>query len=213
MLESFSDFLSIVDRRAIALALGAKEFDAGMEASVVNILSRFGCREVPTPRNLKRLLHGLARHQFRLQPFAALCAMNAGVPETHKPFWQAVGVEELYGTYSALTANPEKVLEMVVEPEFSNPNEQRVYGYLQQYVGEMKLDEAKRFLRFITGSSVVSSDQVRICFNALTGAARRPIAHTCSNMLELSYNYNTFIEFLEEFTIILSNDCWPMNSL
>lgn len=215
MVRSFSEFLSLVDRKVIALALEAKEFTADTKSKVTSILSTLGCREMPTPHNLKRLLCGLARHQFRSQPFAALCSMNAGVPKNHQPFWLTVGVEELFTICDALTANPEKVLERIVEPDFRNSNEQRVFGYLQQYVGGMKLDEAKRFMRFVTGSSVVTCDCIRVCFNSLSGLARRPLAHTCSNQLELPHNYNTFLEFVQEWTVLLGNEdyCWSMDSL
>lgn len=215
LVRAFSDFLSFVDRKTIALALDSSEFSDNLNFKVISVLSRFGCREVPTPFNLESLLCSLAKHQFRSQPFAALCALNAGVPEEHKSFWQAMGVERLQTIFDALTANPEKVLEKIREPEFSNANEQRIFGYLQQYVGEMKLEESKRFLRFVTGSSVVTVDNISVRFNALTGLARRPIAHTCSNMLELPHTYNTFVEFVEEFTVLLGNEeyCWSMNSL
>ena len=35
-----------------------------------------------------------------------------------------------------------------------NAAEERVYGYLVSFVGNMKLEELRLFLRFITGSSV-----------------------------------------------------------
>lgn len=214
LVQSLSELLSLVDHRAVALALKSKEFTPRMRADLINILSRFGCRDVPTPQNLDDLLRSLAEHQFRLQPYAALSAMNGGVPEKHKPFWQAMGVGNLYCLCDALTAKPIKILDQIMEPDFNNPNEQRVFGYLQQYVGNMKLDEAKKFLRFITGSSVLTSDPINVSFNALTGITRRPIAHTCSNMLELPHTYNTFLEFVEEFTALLGSEhCWRMNSL
>ena len=64
----------------------------------------------------------------------------------------------------------------------------------------------KAFLRFVTGSSVLTSDTINVSFNALGGAARWPIVHTCSNLLELSNTYCTFLEFVEEFTALLSQD-------
>ena len=197
LVKALSEFLSRVDRKTIALALEAGKFSLDLQSKVISILSRFGCREVPTPHNLEQLLCSVAKHQFRSQPFAALSAMNA------------------YSRFSALTANPEKVLEKTVEPDFSNVNEQRVFGYLQQYIGEMKLDESKRFLRFVTGSSVVTADNIKLSFNALTGLASRPIAHTCSNLLELPHTYSTFLEFVEEFSVLLANEefCWSMNSV
>lgn len=209
----FLEFLSQVDHRAIAVALEAKEFTQITTTRLISILSRFGCRDVPTPQNLEHLLYALAQHQFRSQAFAALSQMNGGIPDKHRPFWQAMELDELCLIFESVTANPEKVLEHIVEPLFTNPNEERVFAYLQQYIGEMKVDEAKRFLRFV-GSSVLTSGTISVSFNALAGAARRPISHTCSSELDLPHTYSTYVEFAGEFTSLLgSEECWFMNSL
>ncbi len=214
-IKYFLEFLSHIDRKVITAALQAKKFTHLTNTSVINVLSRFGCREFPTPTNLAHILYTLARHHFMSHPFATLSLMNSGVPENHKPFWQAMQVDELNSICESLSANPEKVLEQIEEPIFANMNEQRVFGYLEQFIGEMKVTEAKRFLRFVTGSSVLTVETIRVSFNALVGAARRPIAHTCSNILELPYTYSTFLEFSKEFTALLDNDefCWSMNSV
>ena len=216
LVQSFSEFLTPVDRKTIALALDSpSQFSSDMKSKVINILSRFGCRDMPTPRNLGKLLASLAKHLFKSQPFAAISSMNEGIPDEHRPFWQAICVEKLYQVFSAMTASPEKVLSKTTEPDFNNANEERVFGYLQQYIGGMKVEESKRFLRFVTGSSVVTVDSIKVSFNALSGLARRPIAHTCSNLLDLPQTYNTFLEFVEEFSVLLASEdfCWSMNSL
>ena len=112
-----------------------------------------------------------------------------------------------------MSANTKKILDSLLEPDFGNPNEEHVFMYLEQYIGEMKINEAKRILRFVMGSSVLTSDCITVCFNTMTGAGRRPIAHTCPKELHLSSNYSTYLEFVEEFTSVLSNEeCWSINS-
>lgn len=89
--QCFSDFLSIVDRKTIADAIkvGDKEFTQDVKSSVINIISRFGCRDIPTPDNLKRILSSLAQHQFKSRPFAAITTMNSAIPEKHNVLhWQ-----------------------------------------------------------------------------------------------------------------------------
>lgn len=92
-----------------------------------------------------------------------------------------------------------------------------MFGYLQQYVGNMKQDEAQRFLRFVTGSSVCLSTKITLTFNGLTGAARRPMAHTCTSDLVLPHTctYMTYIDVMNEFAVVFSNDeyCWEMQSV
>ena len=74
----------------------------------------------------------------------------------------------------------------------------------------MKQHELTRFLRFVTGSSVLINEGIKVVFNNLTGAARRPISHTCSCSLELPLSYTTctFPEFEAEFTKVLLDDAW-----
>lgn len=111
-------------------------------------------------------MYSIAQHQFKSQPFAAISVMNTAVPKKHLQFWHEF---DLYSAYNALMASPLKLLQKIQEPEFNNPNEQHVYTYFQQYIGQMNADDAKRLVRFITGSSVLTSENIRIEFNALSG--------------------------------------------
>ena len=82
---------------------------------------------------------------------------------------------------------------MIDEPFFNSKSEERVFGYLQQFVGNMSSDVTQKFLRFVTGSSVAVCPKIDITFNALSGLARRPIAHTCAP-LEVPTSYSTYVE-------------------
>jgi hypothetical protein len=96
LLQSFADFLSNVDREVITDALKAKEFTQNTEMDLINVLARFGSRDMPTPSNLKRILLGLAEHLFRSQPFAAISKMSSGIPASYREFWNGTSVEDLY---------------------------------------------------------------------------------------------------------------------
>lgn len=213
VLQSFCDYLCVVDRDSISQALKSTTFTDEVRNSIISVLSRYDCRDVPTPSNLSKLLFSIANHEFKIKPFAVLSLMNTGIPDGHRPFWDSVRVDELYALCSSLSASPQRVLEKIQEPIFKNTNERRVFNYLLQYVGEMKVEEVKKFLRYVTGSTVLIKENLTISFNALSGLARRPIAHTCSYILELSHTYPTYVEFEQEFSSILNNQyCWPIDS-
>ena len=36
-----------------------------------------------------------------------------------------------------------------------DPSQSRIFGYLTQFIGNMKVDKVRRFLRFVTGSSAL----------------------------------------------------------
>ena len=78
----------------------------------------------------------------------------------------------------------------------------------------MHRDEIRRFLRFVTGSSVNTGKEIVVLFNNLNGLAPRPIAHTCSCEMELLLTYGSCLAFASEMGAILSNDnSWIMDAI
>ena len=57
----------------------------------------------------------------------------------------------LYRLYIALTATPSKVLETSEEPITASVGEQRVFTYLQQFIGHMKIEEVQKFYDSLRG--------------------------------------------------------------
>lgn len=147
---------------------------------LIDILSRFACRHIPTANSIQQLINDVARYEFSVKTLTATHAMRIGVPTIYSGFWENFTTEELFTLYKALTTTPSSVLRMILEPVAMNAAKERVYGYLISFVGNLTLEELRLFLRFITGSSVCIDKKIEITFNNLTGAARRPIAHTCS---------------------------------
>lgn len=218
--RSFIDSLSCLDasvfREAMtAVKAGAKSFSATIQSALVTVLSRFGVREVPNPSTLLKLIAGVAKYHFLRKPASAIAEISSGIPEVHTPFWRQMDTSELYSIYKALQASPAKVLSMLdSEVVTMNPNEERVLSYVEQFIGNMKEDEVRAFLRFVTGSAVCSANVIHINFNQLEGFARRPIAHTCSCTLELPATYRSYLDFAAEFQAILQDNefTWKMDS-
>ena len=185
-----------------------------METKIIGLLSRFGCTEMPTSKNLLRLITGVAKYHFMGKIFGTLFTMRAGVPLLYHTFWETFSVEELFTLYKALNATTASVLTMLKEPEYMNVAQERLFSYLTTYIGNMKSDELRLFLRFVTGSSVVVAQHISIFFNLLSGVARRPISHTCDCSLQLSIDYSTFPEFEQEFSKVLSSEySWYMDGI
>ena len=86
------------------------------------------------------------------------------------------------------------------EPEFLNCAQERVFGYLWEYVGNLSINETRIFLRFVIGSSVLSSSAIKVMFNSVSGLARCPVAHTCDNSI---VKYATFDDFSKEIKAVL----------
>ena len=214
LIEAFIDSVSANDNRILRSALCAKEFNDKTTSELLTIISRYGCREIPRPSNLKQLLLQLAKYDFNTKPYAAIISMNHGIPSLHHSFWASLSVGDLWQLCIALGATPSKVIELIDEPECLTSNQSRIYGYLIQMIGSMMQDDLRTLLRFITGSSVCLSKKISISFNSLSGFARRPIAHTCDCNLELSVSYVTYLEFVAELKTVLSTEeCWYMDGI
>ena len=135
---------------------------------------------------------------------AAINGMHGGISSEKKLFWRKFSIDELHSMYMYMSATPEKVLNIIEEPIESNPCEMRVFSYLQQYIGNMRNDEVRRFLRFTTGSSVLIAERITVAFNGATGLTRHPIGHTCPCLLELPTTYTSYPEFEQEFNNVLT---------
>lgn len=192
--QCFLDFLSVLDRQTISNALTLQSFSSELLAELVTILSRLGCCEIPTAQNFKQILVMLASHEFISRPFAAISHIHNGVPLEHQSFWAQITIDEFFSLYVAQNANPRKVLDQLDQsPEFNNPNEECVYGYLQQFIGNMDIPQAQKFLRFVTGSLVCLSSKIGVIFNGLTGLPRHPLARA---LALVSLNFLTLMQHI-----------------
>lgn len=218
LVESFLDYVSDVDRNVLHAAVQIAthtskcSFPPDVQEQLLTVLSNYGCWQIPAPTNLSQTVTDIARFLFLT---SAICMINSGIPSLHQPFWCTKSPQDLYHIYQTLTATPVKVLNLLEDPYCINKAQRTVFGYLQQFIGSMTLEEVRVFLRFVTGSSVCTGKKIEVSYNTLSGIAQRPIAHTCSNMLELPATYQCYPEFVKEFKLVLSDDTytWIMDSL
>ena len=157
LVETFADSLNYFEASIIKEALTVKTstFSDRQQSQLLSVLSRCGCRVCPTPQDLSNQLSCIAKYEFQTKPMAAFYTIASGIPSKEKPFWKSYSVEDLYTLYIVLTATPSKVLLILEEPDIVDSCQERVYGYLQQYIGNLRREDVPQFLRFTNGSSVV----------------------------------------------------------
>lgn len=213
--DYFVGCLSTHETSTLQRALNTQHFTPELQCELVSILGVHGCRSIPRPSNLKKLMVEAARYTFFMKPAASLQAINAGIPSEHRPFWNSITVQKLHAVYMSLSVTVSKVLELLEEPTLVTEGQQLVWQYLKSYVGNMQNEELRMFLRFITGSFVIVVPKISVTFNTLDGLARRPLSHTCSATLDLPSTYTSLPEFSSEFRAILSDPCysWRMDAI
>lgn len=215
--EAFLDYISATERSLFkdALSTHSSAFSPDVQEKLLSTLSRFGCRQMPTPSNLKTCLLQVAHFEFCCKPAAAISLMHSGIPPTHSEFWRTRSVQGVCSIYRTLAVSCSKVLDIIKLPDALNLAEERVSGYLVEMIGNMSSSHVQRFLRFTTGSSVLTVASLSVQFNRLSGLARRPIAHTCSCVLELPVCYTNYSDFHSEWMSVLNDPelCWMMDSI
>ena len=201
--DAFLDYISNIEKSLFKEALNCVVFTPEVQEKLLTTLSRFGCRQLPTPSNLLKCLQQIAFYEFCTKPAAAIALIHSGVPSSHLTFWRDKSVDGICSLYKSLAVSAHKVIDILKVAHISNAAEERIYGYLVEMIGNMPEEQLQAFLRFVKGSSVLITNQLQIKFNRLSGFARRPIAHTCDFMLELPVAYENYHDFYSEWLAVL----------
>ena len=220
LMNALLDFVTDDERRTIKKALDLKNeqsFPAYIMQDLIEILANFGCRLPPKPSNLASIIQQVAMYEFITKPAAGIGLINSGIPQKHREFWNRLSTQGVRKLYEDLTISSKKVLNLICFPQYCSVPEERVCRYLRTLIGHLSVEELRRLMRFITGSSVCSEKNITVQFNGLTGLARRPIAHTCDSTLELPTAYNNYSDFHDEICCILAETenafSWKMDAL
>ena len=86
LLDALIDYVNPNEREKLKYAIEGKDF-LEIKSEVIAVLSRFGCRQVPTIATLPNILLDVARYEFCVKPAAAISIVYNGIPEEHKQFW------------------------------------------------------------------------------------------------------------------------------
>lgn len=65
------------------------------------------------------------------------------------------------------------------------------FDHLKRYIRSIKGNIAC-FLHFVTDSNIIICEKIVIMFSQLNGKARRPVAHTCTPLSELTSAYQSY---------------------
>lgn len=100
---------------------------------------------MPTPKNLRQLILGAARHEMSVKPLGAVLVLYSGVPTVQQNFWGNYSVSSLRNLYKGLTVPCDAIIQKIEEPEQFTSTQSRVLGYLTRFIGSMKPEELRHF--------------------------------------------------------------------
>lgn len=180
--------------------------------SLMSLLGTCGMFTIPRAGNIRQLMLTIARQQLIDLPAPLVDDMKLGIPSIHVDlFWSQLTLPAIEYIFVQQLPTPARVSDIIVPQDDHLRQEQlNVLYYLQQFVMSLDADDLAAFLHFVTGSTVMP-DTLWVSFNTHSGELRRPMAHTCSNLLELSCTYASVQELTREFMAILRNpQCFEM---
>ncbi|XP_068690974.1 probable E3 ubiquitin-protein ligase HERC4 [Montipora foliosa] len=205
LLSDFMKFITESERKILGRAV--RDFQPLQDSDreeVQYIFGRFGMGAVIRQDNINTLSANLARQELCMKPLFLCTLIKSGIPKNHfQAFWEKLSNTTLNDLYKALVPTTSGVLSLIETDDNLRPEEDVTFYYLRDFIRGLGEDDLLSFLRFVTGQDILPQQPIRVMFNRLEGVSRRPIAHTCSNLLELCLCYEIIQEFLREFKAIL----------
>ncbi|XP_077861690.1 uncharacterized protein LOC144342330 [Saccoglossus kowalevskii] len=183
------------------------DFNAVDEEDLTDALDNHQCRKLPSADNMREIILEIAHKEIIQEPMSVADCWR----KILLPLSSTICSDNINKFYEDKKPNPKKVIKQLQFPDQMNTEEKIVGNHLQRYIREIDGSLLKSFLRFITGSDLMPEDPLNISFVKLSGICRRPVAHTCSNLLELPSSYDNYPDFRAEFNTILNAGVWVMD--
>ena len=208
LLASFRLFITGEDREIFDFCL-SDDFDPESK-DILDFLSIYHCYKKPTKENIEKILFELAHQELVQKPrYIVNCwAPILSMLKVHAAFQTRQSLADLYESKRPTSRKIIKLLEAETQSECQKQS----LDHLKRYVRSLEGKALERFLHFLTGSDVITCEQVTVEFNSLDGLQRRPVVHTCGPMLELPTTYDSYTDLAEEFTNIMrSEQAWSFD--
>lgn len=207
VLDTFFQYLPSSD--AVTLKTACENFYEIDHDDLVDVLSSHNGRIIPTENNVKAICIEIAKKELVHDPRFVVDMWK----EVLTPLSEKLPLSEFQGIYKSLIPTTKKILALLSFPDVVSGGQSDTILYLKKFIKEMELEILKSFVRFCTGSDLLVKDVdcIKVTFCHLEGLSRRPVAHTCGCVLELSDNYVNFPEFRAEFNAVLRSGIWTMD--
>ncbi|KAJ8025184.1 hypothetical protein HOLleu_35318 [Holothuria leucospilota] len=204
ILHSFMLYVSSFERDVLEGALKGFPDDTD---ELLDILSGYDCKKIPRSGEFKSLLQEIAHKELIQKP---MFVINSWRPvASHMS--QDLDRKSLSALYRDLSPNVKGVIALLKTDSCINSTETTVFGYLKKFIRSLNQNDLKLFLRFCTGSDLLTCNLISVTFNQSDGFTRSPIAHTCTCTLEIPVTYETFTDLKNDFTQILRSNVWIMD--
>lgn len=178
LVENFLKYIPESERTV--LESWRSDFASVDQEELLDILDNHSCRNTPTASNVNEVLQELA-HKTLVQEPRYVIDQWAKILLTPEH-----GLRDLTTVYETLQPTVRKVVKSLTFPEVMTVKQKDIQKYLSTYLRNADTQRLCLFLRFCTGSDLFLGKNISINFTHIQGFQRRPVAHTCGCVLELS---------------------------
>lgn len=199
---SFLSFISKNEKDTLQMAL--TNFNAVDTDELYDVMDNLECKTSVNASNIGTILDDIGHKELVQKPmFVIDCWADI--------LKNLIPIDKLQAIYKECEVTPKNVLKMLNSTETHAQAHTKVFGYLKKYIRECTERQLTNFLRFCTGSDVLTGTPITVLFNECDGFTRAPTARTCNYTLELSGTYQTFPEFRTEMNGVLESSVWVMD--
>lgn len=204
ILDSFLNFVGPSD--ALTIKRASKDFDSVSIEEIMDIMQNLDCKLIVNKENFDAIVLDIAHKEIIQKPKFIIDTF--GTVLKNKISFAAI--EEIYNHKKVTNNNVLKLLKTTDGGALPSQQE-NVMNFLKRFIREAELPTLENFLRYCTGANIITTDKITVIFNSTTGIQRAPVAHTCTNTIELPTSYDEYLDFKSEFKNILSSGIWVMD--
>lgn len=170
-------------------------------SDLIELLQDFNIRQVPCQENLEHLILGIATSEFVTKPYFYLKKLREGMG----PFWEGITETEIQSIYELSTPTASRVVNCLYMIAL-NPEEDKLYRWLQRYISSSNHEVLVNFLRFCTGSDVLLPGlSIGVNVEQISTETARPKSFTCFRKLILPTCYKSLYEMRTDLDRLLLN--------
>lgn len=203
LIRSFYNYCSQDEASVLSKAIKNEIF---VKEELINILSFYGIRTIPTPNNIYDLVCKIAKNELITKPFPALSS-----------FKQAFGnffdnPKSIHAIYDLAIPTATNILDHIQFPEALDSMEEKAFSFLRRYIREAGVEVLQAFLQYVTGSTfILPGLKIGVSAVLMNELETRPISKTCIKTLTISKNLPTYYAFKKNMDFyLIHNELWAM---
>lgn len=205
--EDFLMFITAGERELLQKAEKSFSTLKPFEETLLNeFFNAYDYLDLPKESEISDQILSIAENCLITQSINFIKAIKQGIPLMFEEFWNSINVENMTSLMLMQAATPNKVIECIqtIDDDLSRGQSSALY-YLKVFIKALNREQLSHFLCFVTGSTNMPPF-IKVSFTTLSGSCRRPIVHTCSNVVELPSTYADYQDFAQEFKKILESE-------